>query len=109
MESGLRRKVGADERRRRVLGAVLRDVGDGGWHHPRPRLAGRSTDRADGYRHLSRLAVMALQSYLEFGDADFPAFHRYDDDAVQWGGPNVDNQYLRARIDGHGRRVPHHG
>ena len=45
---------------------------------------------------------MALQSYLEFGDPDFPAFHRYDDDAVKWGGPNVDNQYLRARVDGHG-------
>lgn len=59
-------------------------------------------DRAEGYRHLSRLAVMALQSYLEFGDPDFPAFHRYDDDAVKWGGPNVDNQYLRARIDGRG-------
>ena len=42
---------------------------------------------------------MALQSYLEFGDVDFPAFHRYDDDAVKWGGPNVDNHYLRARID----------
>ncbi len=54
---------------------------------------------AEGLRHLSRLAVMALQSYLEFGDVDFPAFHRYDDDAVKWGGPNVDNQYLRARVD----------
>jgi hypothetical protein len=55
--------------------------------------------RAEGYRHLSRLTVMALQSHLEFADTDFPAFHRYDDDAVKWGGPNVDNQYLRARID----------
>jgi hypothetical protein len=60
-------------------------------------------DRAEGLRHLSRLAVMALQSHLEFGDPDFPAFHRYDDDAVKWGGPNVDNQYLRARVDGRGR------
>jgi hypothetical protein len=59
-------------------------------------------ERAEGFRHLSRLAVMALQSYLEFGDPDFPAFHRYDDDAVKWGGPNVDNQYLRARVDGRG-------
>src|SRR3954471_13743265 len=59
-------------------------------------------DRADGLRHLSRLAVMALQSHVEFGDPDFPAFHRYDDDAVKWGGPNVDNQYLRARVDGRG-------
>jgi len=56
-------------------------------------------DRAEGFRHLGRLAVMALQSHVEFGNVDFPAFHRYDDDAVKWGGPNVDNQYLRARID----------
>ena len=59
-------------------------------------------ERAEGFRHLGRLAVMALQSYVEFGDPDFPVFHRYDDDAVKWGGPNVDNQYLRARIDGRG-------
>ena len=57
------------------------------------------SERAEGYRHLARLAVMALQGHVEFGDPDFPAFHRYDDDAVKWGGPNVDNQYLRARID----------
>ena len=56
-------------------------------------------DRAEGFRHLARLTVMALQSHLEFADVDFPAFHRYDDDAVKWGGPNVDNHYLRARID----------
>lgn len=55
--------------------------------------------RAEGRRHLARLTVMALQSHLEYGDVDFPAFHRYDDDVVKWGGPNVDNQYLRARID----------
>ena len=59
-------------------------------------------ERAEGFRHLGRLAVMALQSYVEFGDPDFPVFHRYDDDAVKWGGPNVDNQYLRPRIDGRG-------
>lgn len=63
------------------------------------RWPGDPTDRADGYRHLARLAVMALQGHVEFGDPDFPAFHRYDDDAVKWGGPNVDNQYLRARVD----------
>jgi hypothetical protein len=55
--------------------------------------------QAEGIRHLSRLTVMAAQSYLEFADADFPVFHRYDDDAVKWGGPNADNQYLRARVD----------
>ncbi len=57
---------------------------------------------AEGFRHLARLTVMAFQSYLEFGDVDFPAFHRYDDDAVKWGGPNVDNHYLRARVDATG-------
>jgi hypothetical protein len=79
--------------------AALADVGAGidAWDG-----VPAGADRAEGLRHLSRLAVMALQSHLEFGDPDFPAFHRYDDDAVKWGGPNVDNQYLRARVDGRG-------
>lgn len=55
--------------------------------------------RAEGYRHLARLSVFALQSELEFSDRAFPMFHRYDDDVVKWGGPNADNQYQRARID----------
>lgn len=76
--------------------AQLADTGD--------RLLGESFPsdrhaRVEGYRHLARLAVMALQSHIEFADPDFPAFHRYDDDAVKWGGPNVDNHYLRARVD----------
>ena len=40
-------------------------------------------DRAEGYRHLGRLTVYALQWFLEFQDAEFPAFHRYDDDDVR--------------------------
>lgn len=62
-------------------------------------LADDPTTRAEGYRHLARLAVMALQGELEYADTTFPAFHRYDDDVVQWGGPNADNHYLRAAID----------
>ena len=58
--------------------------------------------RAEGFRHLSRLTTYALQWHLEFSDTKFPAFHRYDDDAVKWGGPNADNHYLRARIDPRG-------
>ena len=61
---------------------------------------GSPRDRAEGVRHLARLAVFGLQWALEFADPDFPAFHRYDDDIVKWGGPNVDNTYLRARIRG---------
>ena len=53
---------------------------------------------ADGYRYLGRLAVIGLQWAVEFGDPDFPAFYRHDDDITKWGGPNVDNRYLRARV-----------
>lgn len=56
-------------------------------------------DRAEGFRHLTRLSTCALQWFVEFHDGEFPAFHRYDDDAVKWGGPNADNHYLRAKID----------
>jgi hypothetical protein len=56
-------------------------------------------DRAEGFRHLTRLSVYALQWFVELHDSEFPAFHRYDDDAVKWGGPNADNHYLRAKID----------
>lgn len=58
--------------------------------------------RAEGYRHLARLTVLALQWFVDFDDVDFPRFFRHDDDITQWGGPNVDNTYLRARIDGAG-------
>ncbi|MCE2392656.1 MAG: DUF1214 domain-containing protein [Proteobacteria bacterium] len=37
---------------------------------------------------------------MEFSDTDFPAFYRHDDDVTRWGGPNVDNSYVRARVDG---------
>ena len=56
-------------------------------------------DRAEGFRHLARLCVYALQWFVDFHDSEFPSFHRYDDDAVKWGGPNIDNHYLRAKID----------
>jgi hypothetical protein len=60
---------------------------------------GTPRDRAEGYRALSRLAVFALQWHLEFSDPEFPAFYRYDDDVVKWGGPNADNQYQRAKVE----------
>jgi hypothetical protein len=61
---------------------------------------GSPRERAEGFRHLARVAVMGLQWGMEFDDPDFPAFYRHDDDINQWGGPNVDNVYLRARIRG---------
>jgi hypothetical protein len=59
-------------------------------------------ERAEGYRHLGRLAVFALQQYLDFADPRFPAFLRFDDDVTKWGGPNADNHYLRARVEANG-------
>jgi hypothetical protein len=59
-------------------------------------------ERAEGFRHLGRLAVFALQWSLDFSDPEFPAFYRYDDDVVKWGGPNADNHYQRAKIDPRG-------
>ena len=59
-------------------------------------------DRAEGFRHLGRLSVFALQQYLDFADPRFPAFLRFDDDVTRWGGPNADNHYQRARVEAGG-------
>jgi hypothetical protein len=59
-----------------------------------------SRETAEGYRYLARLAVLGLQWAVEFNDPDTPAFYRHDDDITKWGGPNVDNRYLRARVKG---------
>jgi hypothetical protein len=61
---------------------------------------GSPQERAEGFRHLARVAVMGLEWGMEFDDPDFPGFYRHNDDVNQWGGPNVDNTYLRARIRG---------
>ena len=61
---------------------------------------GGERERAEGFRHLARSVAMALQWEVDFVDTDFPRFFRHDDDILQWGGPNVDNGYLRARISG---------
>jgi hypothetical protein len=55
--------------------------------------------RAEGFRHLARQAVLALQGELEHGDPRHPSFHRYEEPWAQWGGPNPDNVYTRAAID----------
>ena len=55
--------------------------------------------RAEGFRHLARQVVLALQGELEHADPMHPSFHRYEEPWAQWGGPNPDNVYLRARID----------
>jgi hypothetical protein len=55
--------------------------------------------RAEGFRHLARQVVLALQGELEHADPRHPSFHRYEEPWAQWGGPNPDNVYVRAPID----------
>lgn len=55
--------------------------------------------RAEGYRALLRLLAYASQIEVEAGNPLFPDFVRYEEPHNQWGGPNPDNTYLRARID----------
>jgi hypothetical protein len=90
---------------------MIDDDFDGAWRSFCERLAGAgdrlaaepfpasAPDRALCTRHLARQLVMALQSEVEFGDPASPAFHRYEEPWVQWGGPNPDNVYTRAAID----------
>jgi hypothetical protein len=67
-------------------------------------------ETAEGYRYLARLTVLGLQWAVEFDDPDTPAFYRHDDDITKWGGPNVDNRYLRARVRGdHAYRIVGNG
>ncbi len=61
---------------------------------------GTPEERAEGFRHLARTVGMALQWEVDFADPDFPAFYRNNDDVTKWGGPNVDNTYMQARIRG---------
>ena len=75
-----------------------RQIGELGRALPDPPFPQNERDTTDGYRYLTRLMVVGLQWAIEFGDPDFPAFYRHDDDVTKWGGPNVDNTYLRARV-----------
>ena len=74
-------------------------LSDTGTRLAQPPFPASGADRALCARHLARQLVMALQTELEFGDARTPAFHRYEEPWVQWGGPNPDNVYARAAID----------
>lgn len=57
------------------------------------------SDRAEGFRWLTRLMVHATQIEIEAGDPLHPHFVRYETPTNQWGGPNPDNIYLRANVD----------
>ena len=57
-------------------------------------------DRAEGFRYLSRLTRVALESYLEFADPLFPVLRRPAHETVKIGADNPDNYYQSAAISG---------
>jgi hypothetical protein len=67
-------------------------------------------ERAEGFRYLSRLTRVALESFVEFADPAFPMLRRPAHETVKIGADNPDNYYESAAISGeyeyriHGQR-----
>src|SRR5664279_2880605 len=57
-------------------------------------------DRAEGFRYLSRLTRVALESYIEFADPLAPVLRRPAHETVKIGADNPDNYYQSAAISG---------
>ncbi len=57
-------------------------------------------DRAEGFRYLSRLTRVALESYVEFADPMAPVFRRPAHETVKIGADNPDNYYQSAALSG---------
>jgi hypothetical protein len=57
-------------------------------------------DRAEGFRYLTRLTRVALESYLEFADPRAPVFRRPSHETVKIGADNPDNHYQSAAVSG---------
>jgi hypothetical protein len=57
-------------------------------------------DRAEGFRYLSRLTRVALESYIEFADPMAPVFRRPSHETVKIGADNPDIHYQSAAISG---------
>ena len=57
-------------------------------------------DRAEGYRYLSRLTRVALESYIEAADPRAPVLRRPSHESVKIGADNPDNHYQSAAISG---------
>lgn len=59
-----------------------------------------AADKSEGIRHISRVMREGLAWELENTGGDHPVLMRSNDNTTMWGGPNTDNTYLRAHIDG---------
>jgi hypothetical protein len=66
----------------------------------RPEAPATELDRAEGWRYLSRLTRIALESQVEFTDPDFPVFYAICHATAKMGADNPDNNYRTAHIRG---------
>lgn len=57
-------------------------------------------ERAEGFRYLSRLTRVALESYIEFADPMAPVLRRPAHETVKIGADNPDNYYQSAAVSG---------
>jgi hypothetical protein len=66
----------------------------------RPETPATELDRAEGWRYLSRLTRIALESQVEYSDPDFPVFYAICHPTAKMGADNPDNNYRTAHISG---------
>lgn len=68
-----------------------------------PGVPDTDVDRAEGFRHLTRLTRLAFKLALEYGDPAAPQLIPYMGDTQKFGIDNPDQDYLWARIGGRHR------
>ena len=56
--------------------------------------------RAEGIRQLAHVIVDGIKWEFDNANAEFTGLTVINTDTTGWGGPNVDNKYIRGRIDG---------
>jgi hypothetical protein len=66
----------------------------------RPEAPGGEVDRAEGFRHLTRLARISLEQMLEGSDPQFPLLFRAITPTQKYGGDSPDNVYHNATVRG---------
>ena len=66
----------------------------------RPEAPASELDRAEGFRHLTRLTRIALEQMLEGSDPEFPLLFRSITPTQKYGGDSPDNVYHNATIRG---------
>lgn len=84
--------------RMRVLGARLQedDLATQASLGAFPRQTDR--DRAEGITQMAHMVVEGLRWEFDHADPKFPLLMISNTDTSAWGGPNVNNRYLRAKI-----------